>query len=94
MVLQTPFCKTRHIWLCVLVEGADVALLPTPPPPRMERGAVSLPSWGARGGGGDRGFRPWLQHFFRMLGQHAPLCSVPRFRGTAVLGDHGVSGEG
>lgn len=30
MVLQTPFCETRHIRLCVLVGGADVALLLTP----------------------------------------------------------------
>lgn len=37
----------------------------------------------------DSGF--WLQHFFRMLGQHVPFWVVPRFVGTPVLGDHDVS---
>lgn len=95
MVLQTPFFETRYIQLCVLVGGADMALLPTHPHRRGGRGVLSPCQAGVPGEGlGDSGFRPWPQHFFRMPGQHSPLCSVPRFRGTAMLGDHGVSGEG
>lgn len=69
--------KAIH-WLCVLVGG-----LMWPCCPRQGWREVLSPAAGFWGGGGDRGFWPWLRHFFP--GCWAPACTsllcTHRFRG-------------